>query len=144
MEAIKVGGIDVEYWVNSRSTNVAPLSAIEYHVPSHSPIAQLVEQAAVNRFVQGSSPCRGAFPDAAEKAAFLVNAPHQELVFRRVRIFVLVQREMEFLLRCVSDSVVRLRRGYCFAFTQTRRPSLPSSWTTRLGFVSKGQFDIVS
>lgn len=36
------------------------------HVVSQSPVAQLVEQAAVNRPVAGSSPAGGAFLDRAE------------------------------------------------------------------------------
>ena len=41
----------------------------------HSPIAQLVEQAAVNRWVVGSSPTRGAYLLHAEKTAPRVRDP---------------------------------------------------------------------
>jgi hypothetical protein len=47
---------------------------MDYDRRLHSPIAQLVEQAAVNRFVQGSSPCRGAGANLARFADRPVNA----------------------------------------------------------------------
>ena len=52
----------------------------------HSPIAQLVEQAAVNRWVRGSSPRRGAFRVSTNPTDTPVNARRREIGSRAFRV----------------------------------------------------------